>query len=96
MEASPPSEIVKSLTILHQNQHQAFLDLYKPYSPAQEQTKSQCVLQKLLQITTSPAVFPALVTHVIKIACTDDSEAFLELFEHVAAAWEWPKEEWAL
>lgn len=32
----------------------------------------------------------------MKMFSTDNLEAFLELFECVAAAWGWPEEEWAL
>lgn len=100
MEASP---LGKSLTILHQTQHQAVLKLHNEQqwhfeAVLQEQAESWWSLQKLLQSTTSIVVSPATSPHMMltKLACTEDLENFLELFKHAAAMWEWMKEEWAL
>ncbi|XP_053085277.1 B-cell receptor CD22-like [Pangasianodon hypophthalmus] len=59
METSPLAEIAKALATLHQNQHQAFLDLCQQQQRhfealAQEQAKSQQALQKLLHPNKSP------------------------------------------
>lgn len=46
------------------------------------------------EAAAAPVTVPSVT--LTKLASMDDPEAFLELFEHAAAAWEWLEEEWAL
>lgn len=85
MEAFSLSYIINSLTTLQESQHQALLDLCNKHQLCFKAfvQESQWVHQKLLQSTTSPAVYPATDPHLTltKIASTDDQEVVLGVFQ---------------
>ncbi len=102
--SSPFAEVIQSLAGLHQEHHQALLDM------REDQERRFCALIQTQQEDRElfrswmdrevraggipPA--PALSTHmpVNKMGPQDDPEAFLDLFEKTAEACEWPQMNW--
>ncbi len=102
--SSPFGDVIQSLAGLHQEHHQALLDM------REDQERSFCALvqnqqedRQLFQSWMDRKVraggippAPALSTHMPfqKMGPQDDPEAFLDLFEKTAEACGWPQVNW--
>ncbi|XP_026140494.1 zinc finger protein 483-like [Carassius auratus] len=101
---SPFAEIITSLAGLHQEHHQALLDLRADHdrrfqAMMQAQQEDRELFRSLLdrEVRTrpaSPSAGPAAHMPLTKMAPTDDPEAFLDLFERTAEACGWPSDSW--
>lgn len=65
---------------------------FKALNP--KHAKNQCAIKKPLQPAPCCVMCPATILHMI-LTKTNDLEAFVELFVHMAAAWGWPDDKWA-
>ncbi|KAK9959353.1 hypothetical protein ABG768_009481 [Culter alburnus] len=106
--SSSPStfaEVIASLAVLHQEQHQALLDLrtdqerrFQAIVQAQQEDRERFrswIDREVHQETIGQLAAP---THLPlnKMGPCDDPEAFLDLFERSAEASGWPRDQWSM
>ena len=101
--STPLADIISSLAALHQEQHQALLDLrtdqerrfhaiLQAQQEDRERFRSWIDREVRAEATGPPAVPAHLPLH--KMGPQDDPEVFLELFEKAAEACGWPRDQW--
>uniref|UniRef100_A0A9J8C322 Gypsy retrotransposon integrase-like protein 1 n=1 Tax=Cyprinus carpio carpio TaxID=630221 RepID=A0A9J8C322_CYPCA len=101
---SPFAEIITSLAGLHQENHQALLDLradqeqrFQAMMRVQQEDRElfRSLLDREVRMrSASPSPIPAAHMPLTKMGASDDPEAFLDLFERTAEACEWPSTSW--
>ncbi|XP_048032925.1 neurotrophin receptor-interacting factor 1-like [Megalobrama amblycephala] len=103
--AVPFADIITSLAVLHQDQHQALLDLR-----SDQERRFQAILQVQQEdrerfrswidreVRTETTGQLAAPTHLPlnKMGPLDDPEAFLDLFEKSAEVSGWPRDQWPM
>ncbi len=101
---SPFADVIQSLTGLHQEHHQALLDMRADQERrfcalVQNQQEDRELFQSWMDrevqaggIPTAPA--PPTHMPVQKMGLQDDPEAFLDLFERTTEACGWPQTDW--
>ncbi|XP_048032134.1 uncharacterized protein LOC125258935 [Megalobrama amblycephala] len=101
----PFADIITSLAVLHQDQHQALLDLH-----SDQERRFQAILQVQQEdrerfrswidreVRTETTEQLAAPTHLPlnKMGPLDDPEAFLDLFEKSAEVSGWPRDQWPM
>uniref|UniRef100_A0A8C2BR64 Gypsy retrotransposon integrase-like protein 1 n=1 Tax=Cyprinus carpio TaxID=7962 RepID=A0A8C2BR64_CYPCA len=101
--STPLADIISSLAALHQEQHQALLDLRTDqerrfYGILQAQQEDRERFRSWIdrEVRTEAMGPPAVPAHLPlhKMGPQDDPEAFLELFEKSAEACGWPRDQW--
>ncbi|XP_052472370.1 uncharacterized protein LOC128028987 [Carassius gibelio] len=101
--STPLADIIASLAVLHQEQHQALLDLrtdqerrFQAIVQAQQEDRERFRSWMDREVRAEAAGPPAAPMHLPlhKMGAQDDPEAFLELFEKSAEACGWPREQW--
>uniref|UniRef100_A0A9J8DD92 SCAN box domain-containing protein n=1 Tax=Cyprinus carpio carpio TaxID=630221 RepID=A0A9J8DD92_CYPCA len=101
---SPFAEIITSLAGLHQENHQALLDLradqeqrFQAMMRVQQEDRElfwSLLDREVRMRSASPSPIPAAHMPLTKMGASDDPEAFLDLFERTAEACEWPSTSW--
>ncbi|XP_048009707.1 uncharacterized protein LOC125243888 [Megalobrama amblycephala] len=106
--SSSPStfaEVIASLAVLHQEQHQALLDLrtdqerrFQAIVQAQQEDRERFRSWIDREVRQETIGQPAAPTHLPlnKMGPCDDPEAFLDLFERSAEASGWPRDQWSM
>ncbi len=99
-QPTPLAELVKSLTGLHQAQHQALMDMKLEQEDrfrllVQAQDEDRRAIRSLLGREETPVAAPS-IAHVplMKMGPHDDPEAFVDLFEKTAEACGWARSQW--
>ena len=101
--STPLADIISSLAALHQEQHQALLDLrtdqerrFHAILQAQQEDRERFRSWIDREVRTEASGQPAVPAHLPlhKMGPQDDPEAFLELFEKSAEACGWPRDQW--
>ncbi len=102
--SSPFAEVVQSLAGLHQEHHQALLDIredqecqFRALIQTQQEDRElfRSWMDREVRAGGIPPA-PALSTHmpVNKMGPQDDPKAFIDLFEKTAEACGWPQSNW--
>ncbi|XP_052398583.1 uncharacterized protein LOC127946212 isoform X2 [Carassius gibelio] len=101
--ASPFADIISSLAGLHQEHHQALLDLradqdhrFQAMMRAQQEDRElvRSLLDREARTGSASPSAPPPHMPLPKMGPTDDPEAFLDLFERTAEACGWPVDSW--
>ncbi|XP_067310880.1 uncharacterized protein pgfb [Pseudorasbora parva] len=101
--ASPFADIITSLAVLHQDQHQAMLDLradqerrFEAIVRGQQEDREKFRSWIDREVRTEAAGLASAPVHVPlhKMGPQDDPEAFIDLFQKAAEACGWPRAQW--
>ncbi|XP_067301231.1 uncharacterized protein [Pseudorasbora parva] len=101
--ATPFADIITSLAALHQNQHQAMLELradqerrFEAIVRGQQEDRERFRSWIDREVRTEAAGLASAPVHVPlhKMGPQDDPEAFIDLFQKAAEACGWPRAQW--
>ncbi|XP_067312541.1 zinc finger and SCAN domain-containing protein 25-like [Pseudorasbora parva] len=101
--ASPFADIITSLAVLHQDLHQAMLDLradqerrFEAIVRGQQEDREKFRSWIDREVRTEAAGLASAPVHVPlhKMGPQDDPEAFIDLFQKAAEACGWPRAQW--
>ncbi|KAK9962387.1 hypothetical protein ABG768_007757 [Culter alburnus] len=103
--AAPFAEIITSLAVMQQDQHQALLELrqdqerrFQAVLQAQQEDRKRFRSWIDREVRLGAMDQQAVPTHIPlhKMGPEDDPEAFLDLFERSAEVCGWPKDQWPM
>ncbi len=103
LTSTPFADVISSLAVLHQEQHQALLDVWND-----QERRFQAIIQAQQEdcerfrswmdreVWAEAAAQQTPPTHLPlnKMGAQDDPEVFLDLFEKTAETGGWPREQW--
>ncbi|KAL0190639.1 hypothetical protein M9458_013337, partial [Cirrhinus mrigala] len=103
--STPFADVISSLAALHQEHHQALLDMrsdqerrFQAIVQAQQEDRERFQSWMDREVRAEAAAEQTSPSHLPlnKMGPQDDPEAFLDLFEKTAETGGWPKEQWSM
>ncbi|XDV12771.1 hypothetical protein PO909_001357 [Leuciscus waleckii] len=100
---TPLADVISSLAILHQEQHEALLDLktdqerrFQAIVQAQQEDRKRFRSWMDWEVRAEATARQTTPTHLPlnKMGAQDEPEVFLDLFEKTAEAGGWPRDQW--